>query len=119
MQIGNNVIVPDHAFAQRNQQITSAPVSVPFIVTIEHRQHQLILHVPFPLTPSRSSSAEMNDAMTAAEGRRPRLRCGFASLENLLSGYIGETVQISMQGAKDFELQTSLVVDDVTLTVSP
>lgn len=36
-----------------------------------------------------------------------------------LSSYIGKSIQIFMQGAEDFELQTSFVVDDVTLTVSP
>jgi hypothetical protein len=36
-----------------------------------------------------------------------------------VSAYIGKTIQIFMQGAEDSELQTSFVVDDVTLTVSP
>jgi hypothetical protein len=36
-----------------------------------------------------------------------------------LSAYIGKTVQIFFKGAEDFELQTSFVLDDVSLQVSP
>lgn len=36
-----------------------------------------------------------------------------------LGGYIGKTVQIFFKGVEDFELQTSFVIDDVSLQVSP
>lgn len=36
-----------------------------------------------------------------------------------LSGFIGKTVQIFFKGVEDFELQTSFVIDDASLQVSP
>jgi len=36
-----------------------------------------------------------------------------------LNAYIGKTIQIFFSGAEDFELQTSFVVDDVSLQTSP
>lgn len=36
-----------------------------------------------------------------------------------LNGYIGKTVQIFFKGVEDFELQTSFVIDDTSLQVSP
>ena len=36
-----------------------------------------------------------------------------------LNGYIGKTVQIFFKGVEDFELQTSFVIDDASLQVSP
>jgi len=36
-----------------------------------------------------------------------------------LSAYIGKTIQIFFSGAEDFELQTSFVIDDVSLQTGP
>ncbi len=36
-----------------------------------------------------------------------------------LSGFIGKTVQIFFKGVEDFELQTSIVIDDASLQVNP
>src|SRR6185437_9623675 len=36
-----------------------------------------------------------------------------------LNGYIGKTVQVFFKGVEEFELQTSFVIDDVSLQVSP
>lgn len=42
---------------------------------------------------------------------------GYAVRTNDLSAYIGQSVQIRFLGAEDSSLQTSFVIDDVTLTV--
>jgi PKD repeat protein len=44
---------------------------------------------------------------------------GYAVHTNSLAPYIGQTVVIKFLGAEDSSLQTSFVIDDVTLTVSP
>jgi hypothetical protein len=42
---------------------------------------------------------------------------GYAVHTNDLSAYIGQTVVIKFTGAEDSSLQTSFVLDDITLTV--
>jgi hypothetical protein len=44
---------------------------------------------------------------------------GFQQHTFNLNAYIGKTVQIFFTGSEDFELQTSFVIDDVSLQVSP
>lgn len=44
---------------------------------------------------------------------------GYQQFTFNLNAYIGKTVQIFFQGAEDFEKQTSFVIDDVSLQVSP
>lgn len=44
---------------------------------------------------------------------------GFQQQTFNMNAYIGKTVQIFFKGAEDFEIQTSFVIDDVSLKVSP